>query len=295
VSFQGSSVAAEFLLGGGSEWPLDPDGWEDAAREKLETGPFDYIAGGAGGEATMRANREAFERRRLRPRVLTGAGQRELSVEVLGTRSAAPFFLAPVGGLAIAHAEAERAVARAAAAAGIPLVVSTAGSTPLEQVREAAGDAPLWFQLYWPSDRELAASFVERAQSSGYAAVVLTVDTGALGWRVRDLRNGYSPTLRGDGCAQFFSDPVFRSRLERSPEEDPMAAVMAMVQRFPHHDITWPDLEWLRAQLSVPLLLKGIVTAEDALLAVEHGVDGIVVSNHGGRQVDGAVATRDAL
>jgi isopentenyl diphosphate isomerase/L-lactate dehydrogenase-like FMN-dependent dehydrogenase len=294
-SFEGSSVAAQILLAQRADWPIEADDWEQAARELLEQGPFDYIAGGAGGESTLRANVEAFERRRLRPRVLTGAGERELSVEVLGTRSAAPFFLAPVGGLSIAHAEAERACGRAAAAAGIPFVVSTAGSTPLEEVGAEMGGAARWFQLYWPDDRELAASFVARAQAAGYAAIVLTVDTGALGWRTRDLRNGYSPTLRAEGCAQFFSDPVFRSRLERPPEEDTMAAVLAMVQRFPHHNLTWRDLEWLRGELSVPLLLKGIVTAEDALLAVEHGVDGIVVSNHGGRQVDGAVAALDAL
>jgi isopentenyl diphosphate isomerase/L-lactate dehydrogenase-like FMN-dependent dehydrogenase len=293
--FEGSSVSAQILLAQRADWPIEADDWEQAARERLEQGPFDYIAGGAGGESTLRANVEAFERRRLRPRVLTGAGERELSVEVLGTRSAAPFFLAPVGGLSIAHAEAERACGRAAAAAGIPFVVSTAGSTPLEDVGAEMGDAPRWFQLYWPDDRELAASFVARAQAAGFAAIMLTVDTGALGWRTRDLRNGYSPTLRAEGCAQFFSDPVFRSRLERTPEEDTMAAVLAMVQRFPHHNLTWRDLEWLRGELSVPLLLKGIVTAEDARLAVEHGVDGIVVSNHGGRQVDGAVAALDAL
>ena len=243
----------------------------------------------------MRANLDAFERRRLRPRMLAGNTVRDLSVEVLGTRSAAPFLLAPVGVLSIAHPEGEVAAARAAAAAGVPYVLSSASSSSIEQIAETMGDAARWFQLYWINDREVAASFVARAQASGYSAIVVTIDTPNLGWRPRDLRNGYLPFLRSEGCANWFTDPVFLAKLDKTPEDDPLAAAAAMLMTFPNLGLTWSDLDWLRGLVSVPLLVKGVLTAEDAALARGHGVDGIVVSNHGGRQVDGSVAALDAL
>ncbi len=293
--FQGSDIQNAIYVSGESPWPISPEDWEARAAEKLEPGPFDYIAGGAGAEATMRANLEAFERRRLRPRMLTGNRERDISVEVLGTRSPAPFFLAPVGVLSIAHAEGEVAVARAAAATGVPLVLSSAASHSLEEVAEAGGDAPRWFQLYWINDREVAMSLVQRAESAGYGAIVVTLDTLTLGWRPRDLAKAYLPFVTGEGCAQFFSDPVFRSRLDRPPEEDMLAAAVAMLATFSNLGLTWDDLQWLRGQTSLPLLVKGVLTGEDAIRAKECGVDGVVVSNHGGRQVDGAVAALDAL
>jgi isopentenyl diphosphate isomerase/L-lactate dehydrogenase-like FMN-dependent dehydrogenase len=295
MDFEGGQIQTSIYLAGESAWPISPDEWEARAAEALDPRPFDYIAGGAGSESTMHANREAFERRRLRPRMLRGNRQRELSVEVLGTRSPAPFLLAPVGVLSIAHAEGELAVARASAATGVPLILSSAASHTIEQVAEAMGDAPRWFQLYWVNDREIAASFVQRAEAAGYAAIVVTLDTPVLGWRERDLRNAYLPFITGEGCAQFFSDPVFRSRLEQPPEEDLLAAAAAMLATFPNLGLTWDDLDWLRARTDLPLVVKGVLTAEDARLALEHGADGISVSNHGGRQVDGAVAALDAL
>ncbi len=295
MAFEGSQIQNAIYVSGESQWPIAPEDWERRAAEVLEPGPFDYIAGGAGSEATMRANLEAFERRRLRPRMLTGNRERDISVEVLGARSPAPFFLAPVGVLSIAHPEGELAVARAAAATGIPMILSSAASRSLEDVAEAAGNAPRWFQLYWVSDREVAMSLVARAAAAGYGAIVVTVDTLTLGWRDRDLRKPYLPFLTGEGCAQFFSDPVFRSRLERPPEEDVLSAAIAMLAMFPHLGLTWDDLRWLRGQTELPLLVKGVLTGEDALLARDAGVDGIVVSNHGGRQVDGSVAALDAL
>ena len=267
----------------------------DAAAEVLEPGPFDYIAGGAGSEATMRANLEAFERRRLRPRMLTGNSERDISVEVLGTSSPAPFLLAPIGVLSIAHAEGELAVARAAAATDVPIVLSCAASHSIEAVAEAMGEAQRWFQLYWVNDRDVVVSLVERAEAAGYGAIVVTLDTLTLGWRPRDLRKAYLPFVTGEGCAQFFSDPVFRSRLERPPEDDMLAAAVAMLATFPNLGLTWDDLAWLRDRTKLPLLVKGVLTGEDAQRARECGVDGIVVSNHGGRQVDGAVAALDAL
>jgi isopentenyl diphosphate isomerase/L-lactate dehydrogenase-like FMN-dependent dehydrogenase len=295
MRFDGSSVQNEIYVTGEAPWPIDADDWEARAAEVLDPGPFGYIAGGAGSEATMRANREAFERRRLVPRMLVGNRERDLSVDVLGTPSPEPFLLAPVGVLRIAHPEGELAAARAAAAARVPFVLSSAASSSIEQVAQAMGDAPRWFQLYWVNDREIVASFVARAQAAGYSAIVVTLDTLVLGWRPRDLRNAYLPFLSGEGCAQFFSDPVFLSRLAKPPEEDPLTAAATMLSTFPNLGLTWDDLAWLRGLTSLPLLVKGVLSAADARRARECGIDGVVVSNHGGRQVDGAVASLDAL
>ena len=295
MGFEGGPIQTSIYVAGESPWPIAPEEWEARAAETLEPAPFDYIAGGAGSESTIRANSEAFERRRLRPRMLRGNRERDLSVTVLGTSSPAPFLLAPVGVLSIAHEEGELAVARASAATEVPMILSSAASHSIEDVAEAMGDAARWFQLYWVNDREVAASLVGRAEASGYGAVVVTVDTPMLGWRERDLSKAYLPFLSGEGCAQFFSDPVFRSRLERPPEEDMLAAAAAMLATFPNMDLTWDDLDWLRGQTKLPLLVKGVLAGEDAVLAFEHGADGVVVSNHGGRQVDGSVATLDAL
>jgi lactate 2-monooxygenase len=295
MALEGSQVQNAIYVSGESPWPIAPEEWEARAAEKLDSGPFDYIAGGAGTEATMRANLEAFERRRLRPRMLTGNRERDLSVDVLGTHSPAPFLLAPIGVLSIAHAEGELAVARGAAATGVPMVLSSAASHSLEEVAETMGEAPRWFQLYWVNDREVAVSLVRRAEAAGYTALVVTLDTLTLGWRPRDLRNAYLPFVTGEGCAQFFSDPVFRSRLDRPPEEDMLAAAVAMLATFPNLGLTWDDLAWLRGETRLPLLVKGVLTGEDAVRGRDCGVDGIVVSNHGGRQVDGAVAALDAL
>jgi lactate 2-monooxygenase len=295
AGFEGRDVQNAIYVSGESPWPITPDEWEARAAEALEAGPFDYIAGGAGSESTMQANLEAFARWRLRPRMLTGNAERELSVEVLGTRSPAPFLLAPIGVLSIAHEGGELAVARAAAATGVPLVLSSASSHSLEDVAEEMGAAPRWFQLYWVNDREVTLSLVSRAAESGYSALVVTLDTLTLGWRERDLRKPYLPFVTGEGCAQFFSDPVFRSRLERPPEDDVVAAAVTMLATFPNLGLTWDDLGWLRSQTELPLLVKGVLTADDALRARDCGMDGIVVSNHGGRQVDGAVASLDAL
>jgi lactate 2-monooxygenase len=293
MRFSGSEVQNAINVSGESPWPISPEEWEARAAEALEPGPFDYIAGGAGSESTMRANLEAFERRRLRPRMLTGNSERDITVEILGTKSPAPFLLAPIGVLSIAHPEGELAVARAAASTGVPIVLSSAASHSIEEVAEF--DPPRWFQLYWVNDRQVTASLVERAEAAGYTALVVTVDTLSLGWRDRDLRRAYLPFLGGEGCAQFFSDPVFRSRLDQPPEEDTLAAAARMLGMFPNLDLGWDDLAWLRERTQLPLLVKGILTGEDAVRARGCGVDGIVVSNHGGRQVDGAVAALDAL
>ena len=295
LGFDGGLFQSSIYLSGDYPWPLTPAEWEARAAAEMDPGPFDYVAGGAGSEATMRANLDAFERTRLRPRMLTGNAQRDLSVEVLGLRSPTPFFLAPIGVLGIVHPEGEVAVARAAAATGVPMLLSSAASSSIEQVAEALGDSPRWFQLYWVSDRKIVGSFVHRAEAAGYTAIVVTLDTLMLGWRPRDLAKPYLPFLEGKGCAQFFTDPVFCSYLARPPEEDVLSAATLMLSTFPNLALTWDDLAWLRELTELPVLVKGVLTAEDALEARERGADGVIVSNHGGRQVDGAVAALDAL
>ena len=295
MSLDGTRVQNAIYISGECEWPVAPEEWEALARAKMDPGAFDYIAGGAGGEATIRANLHAFERRRLRPRMLAGNAERDLSVDVLGTRSPAPFLLAPIGVLSIAHPDGEVAVAKAAASLGVPFCLSSAASSSIEQIAEAMGDASRWFQLYWVNDREIVASLLQRAGASGFSAVVVTLDTPILGWRPRDLRRSYLPFVTGQGCAQFFTDPVFRSRLAKTPEEDMVTAAATMLSTFPHLQLTWADLAWLRELTELPLLVKGVLTADDARRSVDAGVDGIVVSNHGGRQVDGAVASLDAF
>jgi lactate 2-monooxygenase len=291
----GSQVQNGIYLAGGSEWPVGPEAWEAQARSQLEQGPFDYVAGGAGSEATTRANLAAFVRHRLRPRMLVGTAERDLSVEVLGLPSPVPFLLAPIGVLSIVHPDGERAVARAAAATGVPAVLSSAASTSMEDFAAEAPEAKRWYQLYWFSNREIAASLVARAEAAGYGAIVVTLDTLMLGWRDRDLRNGYLPFLGGHGLAQFFTDPVFRSLLDAPPEEDVQTASLLALATFPNLGLTWDDLDWLREQTTLPILVKGILRGDDARIALEHGVDGLVVSNHGGRQVDGSIAALDAL
>ncbi|HTR32636.1 MAG TPA: alpha-hydroxy-acid oxidizing protein [Gaiellaceae bacterium] len=294
MSFSGALIQnAIYIAQQPPEWPIEAADWERAAEKKLDAGAFGYIAGGAGSEATMRANREAFDRWRIRPRMLTGNVLRDISVEVLGTRSPAPFLLAPIGVLSIAHEEAEVGVARAAKSSGVPMLLSSAATHSIEQVAETG--APRWFQLYWVNDREICESFVRRAEAAGYGAIVVTLDTLTLGWRPRDLRLAYLPFIKGEGCGQYFTDPVFLSKLDKSPEEDLLTAAATMLATFPNIGLTWDDLDWLRGQTSLPILVKGVLTADDARTALAHGVDGIVVSNHGGRQVDGAVAALDAL
>jgi isopentenyl diphosphate isomerase/L-lactate dehydrogenase-like FMN-dependent dehydrogenase len=277
------------------ELPVAWAEWERAAAEKLDAGPYGYLFGGAGTEDTMRANLEAFRRHRIVPRMLRDVEHRDLSTEVLGTPMPAPVLLAPVGVQSILHEEGELASARAAAGLGVPFVTSTAGSHTLEEVAEACGDGRRWFQLYWPRSEELAASFVDRAEQAGYEAIVVTLDNLILGWRPRDLAGAYLPFLKSVGIANYLADPVFRSTLDKPPEEDPQAAVGQFVGVFTNPTVSWDDLAWLRAQTELPIVLKGVLHPDDARRGVECGVEGIVVSNHGGRQVDGAIATLDAL
>jgi lactate 2-monooxygenase len=310
--------------------PIHPRRLEEAARRRMTPEAYAYVAGGAGAEATVRANREAFERRRIVPRMLRDVSARDTSVELFGRTLPAPLLAAPVGVLELAHPEADLAVARAAAAAGVPMVFSSQASVAMEACAQAMGAAPRWFQLYWSRSDELVESFVSRAEGCGCEAIVVTLDTTLLGWRTRDLELAYLPFLRGKGIAQYVSDPVFMASLANpapSPagaakrtvnlhtlgafaeltrahpggfwknlrSKAPLAAVQQFIATYSRPSLTWADLPFLRGRTKLPVLLKGILHPDDARRALDHGVDGIVVSNHGGRQVDGAIATLDAL
>lgn len=268
---------------------------EEKAREMLDGCAYDYVAGGAGGERTMHANLEAFYRWRIVPRMLRNVSQRDLSVEILGMKLPAPVLLGPIGVQGIIHQEGEMAAARAAASLGLPFTLSTVSSYSIEDVAKAMGDAPRWFQLYWGKKPELTVSMVQRAERAGYKAIVVTLDTSLLAWRERDLERGYLPFFRAQGLANYFTDAVFCSCLPQAPQENPLEAVRLWSSLFSNSALTWEDLAFLRKHTILPIVLKGILHPEDAQSAVEHGVNALIVSNHGGRQVDGAIAALDAL
>ena len=278
--------------------PSLPTRYEDleaAAREALEPEAYAYVAGSAGAERTERENREAFSRWRIVPRMLQDVTDRDLSVELFGRQYPTPVALAPIGVQSILHEEAEVGSARAAADLGVPFVQSSAATEPMEDVADAVGDSPAWFQLYWSSNRDLARSFVERAEAAGYETLVVTVDTPVISWRERDVEQAYLPFLDGEGVGNYVTDPVFRELLGADPEANQDAAVMQFVDVFGDASLTWDDLEWLSGLTELPILVKGLVHPDDAVLALESGADGVIVSNHGGRQVDNALPAIEAL
>ncbi len=282
------------LQGQRPKMPIAAEALEREGNAHMTPEARGYVAGGAG-EDTMRANREAFRRWRIVPRMLRDVSRRDLSVQVLNTRLPVPLLLAPIGVQSIVHPDAEVAVAHAAASVGVPFILSTASSKSMEQVAQAAGDVPRWYQLYWSSDDQLNASLVRRAERAGYQAIVVTLDTTLLSWREQDLQQAYLPFLLGQGLANYFSDPVFRQSLPQPPEANPEAAIQRFIAVFSDPAMTWPDMNSLRQHTRLPILLKGILHPDDARKAIEYGMDGIIVSNHGGRQVAGAIAALDAL
>ncbi|MDX1658288.1 MAG: alpha-hydroxy-acid oxidizing protein [Nitriliruptorales bacterium] len=283
------------LAGETPDYPIDFELLHAGAKEQLDEGAYGYVAGAAGLESTLRANRRAFDRWEIWPRTMVDISERFTATEVLGTALPAPLLLAPVGVLSIVHERGEVEVAEGAASVGVPIVLSTAASNTIEDVADAMGEVPRWYQLYWPDDRELTKSFVQRAEEAGFEAIVVTVDTKLIGWRPVDLRTAYLPFLQGEGIANYTSDPVFRDAVEGDIDEDPQAAIGHWVNVFSDHSVDWDDLVWLRDETDLPIVLKGVLHPEDARLAQEHGADGIVVSNHGGRQVDGSVGALDVL
>ena len=275
--------------------PVDFAKLETAAKDTLSPEAYDYVAGGAGEERTVSENRRAFDRWQIVPRMLRDVEERDLAVDLLDQTLPVPFLLAPIGVQSIIHEEGELATARACADLDVPFVHSSAASETIEDVADELGDATGWFQLYPSADRDVTASFLERAEDAGYEAIVVTLDTTMMGWRPRDVELAYLPFLEGEGVANYLSDPAFLGPLDDSPEEDPMAAIMRFVDVFGDPSLDWDDLAFVREQTDLPILLKGVLHPDDARRAAEEGVDGVIVSNHGGRQVDGAIPALDAL
>jgi L-lactate dehydrogenase (cytochrome) len=290
-----NSIYLGGLAGNRPVVPTSPASLREAARRALAEEAFDYLDGSAGAERTAAANLAAFENRRITPRMLSGVTERDLAVTVAGVQLPVPVLAAPVGVLDIVHPDAELAVARACSALGVTMVLSTQSSTPMEAVAEVGG--PRWYQLYWPNVPELADSLVARAEAAGYTALVVTLDTPMLGWRPRDLDRAYLPFLQGRGIANYTSDPVFRSLLPETgtPQEAAMAAVQTFVRVFGTLALTVHDLADLCRRSRLPVLVKGVLHADDAVAAADAGVAGVIVSNHGGRQVDRAAAALDRL
>ena len=319
------------VLGRRPRVPVGAEALERRARRTMSARARAYVAGGAGAGLTMAANRAAFERWSIVPRMLAGSTARDLGVELFGRWLPTPLLLSPVGAAELAHADSDRLAASAAAALGIPFVISSQGCSPMEAVAAAMGTGPRWYQLYWSTDDQLVDSMISRAEAIGCDALVVTVDTTMLGWRPEDLTLGSLPFSQGIGIAQYTSDPRFRQLVaERlaSPREPaapvrvtptavrsllsltrahpgrfadnlrspvPRAAVETFLDIYSNPALSWDDLATLRRRTRLPVLVKGILHPDDARLAVEVGASGVVVSNHGGRQVDGAIASLDAL
>ena len=269
---------------------------EARAEQALSPSVLSYVAGGAGSEHTQRANVSAFRQWGLIPRMFVGAAQRDLSVELFGMRLPTPVLMAPIGviGLCAQDGHGDLATAEAAARTGVPMIASTLSVDPLEDVAAQFGGTPGFFQLYTPTDRDLAASLVSRAEAAGYRGIVVTLDTWLTGWRPRDLAASNFPQLRGHCLANYFTDPVFRSLLGKDPADD-LATTIGTWARLFGNPLTWDDLPWLRSLTTLPLLVKGICHPDDARRAKDGGVDGIYCSNHGGRQADGGLPALDCL
>lgn len=323
----------EIYIAGGSgikpNIPTDFCSLEDKAKQILQAEAYAYIATGAGVETTMNRNRQAFDQVQILPQMLRNVGERDTSTTFLGRQIPAPFYISPIGVLEMAHPQADLAVARAAAEMNVPFIFSNQASVPMEKTAAVMGDAQRLFQLYWSKSDDLTASLVQRAEAAGCSAIVVTLDTTLLGWRPRDLNAGFLPFLRGMGIAQYTSDPVFQ-RLMDEPETGPQPArkirletfktLFSMVNHYPGNGfisklrsgrplkavrtfiriysrptLTWDDLSFLRQHTRLPIILKGILDPDDASKAIDYGMDGIIVSNHGGRQVDGGVSTFEML
>src|SRR5947209_4209681 len=268
---------------------------EAKAHGKLTPEAYAYIACGAGFEHTVYENTAAFDRWRIVPRMLRDVASRDLSIELFGRKLNTPLLVAPIGVQELVHKDADLATAKAAAAERVPMIFSNQASVPMETTAATMKDQPRWFQLYWSKSDDLIASLVKRAEACGCDAIAVTLDTTLLGWRTRDLDYAYLPFFRGLGLAQYTSDPVFCSMLKKPPEEDMLAAAQLFASIYSNPALTWEKLKFLREHTSKPILLKGINRADDALRALDYGMDGIMVSNHGGRQVDGARAALDSL
>lgn len=278
------------------DYPVDFATLEQRAHEALGPMLTNYVAGGCGDEHTQDTNASAFHHWGMVPRMMIDCSTRDLSIDLFGMKLPTPLFMAPIGlnGEATQDRHGDMAAARASAMTGVPFCVSTLSNDPMEQVFDACGDTPAFFQLYTPRNRELAESLIKRAEASGAKAIVVTLDTWLTGWRPRDLNASNFPQLRGKVMQNYFSDPVFRSMLDKPPEEDPKAAIMLFAAIF-GQVLTWDDMAWFKSVTDLPIVLKGICHPDDVRRAVDSGADAVYCSNHGGRQANGGIATIDLL
>lgn len=276
-------------------YPLSYEMWQQEAKHKLDVSTFDYMTGGAGDGETVLANRESFKKWSIRPKMLQDISKRETSITLFGNIFPSPVLLAPIGLQSMLHPDGEIASARASANIGVPFIASTVSSKSMEDIAEASGSAPKWFQLYWNKDPAITRSFIKRAEDAGYSAIVITLDAALTPWKESDLFNGCLPFIEGVGIQNYLTDPVFCKGLKEIPANDLPAAIEHWKSVFGNPSICWKDIDMIRQQTDLPILLKGILHPEDASKALEHGVDGIIVSNHGGRQIAGSITAIDAL
>jgi isopentenyl-diphosphate delta-isomerase len=276
------------------EFPVSFEDLREEAFDRMSWKAKAYVHGGAGTEETFERNKD-FSRWRTVPRMLRGVADRDLSTDIFGKTHDYPLMITPLAVQSLLHDEGEIATARACAEMNVPFVLSSLSSHSMEDVAEALGDTPKWFQYYWSADRDVATSFLDRAEKAGYDAIVVTVDAPTLGWRDRLLEKGYYPFLEGEGMANYFSDPAFRNSLARPPEEDPEAAVDRFLSIFGDASLTWDDLTFVHENTDLPIVIKGVLHPDDARRAVNSGADAVQVSTHGGRQVDGSIAAIEAL
>lgn len=274
------------------KFPVNFQELEQAAKDKLTAGPFGYIRSSAGGEETYRKNLEAFPQYSIVPRFLNDVSTLNTEVTIFGRTYPHPLFIAPVGVNKIAHEDGEIAVAKAAAKYDFPYIQSTVSSYSIEEIAAVTVGSSKWFQLYWSQNKEISFSMVKRAEEAGYEAIVLTVDTVMLGWREEDVRNQFSPLKRGFAQGNYASDPVFMAAL---PDHEEETIINSIIENIYHPSLNWDNIAELKERTALPILIKGILHPEDAKLAIEKGIDGIIVSNHGGRQLDGVIASIDAL
>ncbi len=277
--------------------PLLPVSFEDLekkASEVMSPEAFGYVAGGAGNETTIDNNKKAFKNWQIIPRMMGDVSNCSIAIELFGLKLPTPVLLAPIGVLSIVHPEAELAVARAAKSLQVPQVVSTVSSKTIEEIATVHGEHPHWFQLYWGRNNDFTRSIISRAEKAGYGAIVVTLDTRLFAWRERDIQNAYLPFLYSEGLANYFTDPVFLATAG-DPAKDKMQSLLNFANCFSNPSSTWNDLSVIRDCTKLPIILKGILHPDDAKKAIDHGADGIVVSNHGGRQMDGAISALDAL
>jgi lactate 2-monooxygenase len=299
------------------------------AEQCMSSEAWAYIDGGAGNEETITANTRAFSKVAILPRLMRPNGSADFSGSLLGMPFSFPLLLAPIGVLDLVCPRADLLVSRACRETGVPFIFSNQAGSSMEACAGEMGNTPRWLQLYWSKSDDLVLSFVRRAEACGCSGIVLTVDTTLLGWRSRDLSLGYLPFLRGMGIAQYTSDPVFNTLLQQGGapvsgvkppvslttvlnllrlkanhpggfwtnlfRKEPLEAVRLFTDIYSNPALSWEKVRWLRGQTALPILVKGLLRADDALLAKEYGADGIILSNHGGRQVDGAIPTLDAL